>query len=37
LEDAESDLPMLARDLLAECKEEDDRLMERVDRLEDRI
>jgi hypothetical protein len=37
LEDAESDLPMLARDLLPECKEEHDRLMERVDRLEDRI
>ena len=37
LEDAENDLPMLTRDLLAECKEEHDQLMERIERLEGRI
>ena len=37
LEDAENDLPMLARDLLAECKAEHDQLMERIERLEGRI
>ena len=37
LEDAENDLPMLARHLLAECKEEHDQLMERIGRLEGRI
>jgi transposase len=37
LEDAENDLPMLTRDLLAECKEEYDQLMERIERLEGRI
>jgi transposase len=37
LEDAENDLPMLTRPLLAECKEEHDQLMERVERLEAQI
>jgi transposase len=37
LEDAENDLPMLTRDLLAECKEEYDQLMKRIERLEGRI
>ena len=37
LEDAENDLPMLTRDLLAECKEEYDQLMERIERVEGRI
>jgi transposase len=37
LEDAENGLPMLARHLLAECKEEHDQLMERVERLEAQI
>jgi transposase len=37
LEDAENDLPKLARDLLAECKEQHDQLMERIERLEGRI
>jgi transposase len=37
LEDAENDLPMLTRDLLAECNEESDQLMKRIERLEGRI
>ena len=37
LEDADNDLPMLARHLLAEIKEEHDQLIERIERLEGRI
>jgi transposase len=37
LEDAENSMPMLARHLLAECKEEHHQLMERVERLEAQI
>jgi len=37
LEDADNDLPILARHLLAELKEEYDQLIERIERLEGRI
>ena len=37
LEDADNDLPMLTRHLLAELKAEHDQLMERIDRLEQQL
>jgi transposase len=37
LEDAENDLPMLARHLLAELKAEHDQLIERIERLEQQL
>jgi len=37
LEDADNDLPMLTRHLLAELKAEHDQLMERIDRFEQQL
>ena len=37
LEDADIDLPMLARHLLAELKAEHDQLIERIDRIEKQL
>ena len=37
LEDADNDLPMLSRHLLAELKAEHDQLIERIDRIEKQL